>query len=310
MLINLNNKLTLLKAGLTNLDSYPVGKSVLAIVLLLDLFILMSIFQGLNDHANQLTTPYQYIPQYCRDIVIDENWHENNRLVRTAHIVKRFSSRYVYADKRNDNQHVHPSCEPISNILHTVKKDKNLSNELIYLLQLREMSGQVVSDLNKISGAYNTSLLENITDRNTKKNNTPVLKKQASELKTKLNALTAQDAITVKKLNKNKHIEVLFDVIVYSSIEKKDALVDELRQINFWYPVKRLGMEMLFLIPLVIICYWWNSKSIFTRRPYQILVSSHLLVVVFIPVIFKLVELIYDILPRRIFINIFEALFR
>ncbi|WP_354625343.1 hypothetical protein [Psychromonas sp. MME2] len=89
MLINIRNRVNKVKCALTSLNNQPIGKSVLVIVLFLDLFILMSIFQGLDDHTSQLTTPYEYVPQYCRDIVIDEAWNESNRLIHTAKMVAR-----------------------------------------------------------------------------------------------------------------------------------------------------------------------------------------------------------------------------
>jgi hypothetical protein len=59
---------------------------------------------------------------------------------------------------------------------------------------------------------------------------------------------------------------------------------------NFWFPVKRLAMQMIFLLPLFVVFYAWNNTSIRKGRGIQILVSSHLLVVSFIPIFFKIIE--------------------
>jgi hypothetical protein len=56
---------------LTRLDREPLGKAALVIVLFLDLFILISIFDGLGAHTAQLTSPSDYIPGLCRDMVLD-----------------------------------------------------------------------------------------------------------------------------------------------------------------------------------------------------------------------------------------------
>jgi hypothetical protein len=85
-------------------------------------------------------------------------------------------------------------------------------------------------------------------------------------------------------------------------------LLADLRQANFWYPVKRLGMEMVFLLPLFVVFYLWNSRSIAGHRPFQTLVSSHLLVVVLIPVMLKVMELVYDIIPKKFLARIIEFL--
>ena len=58
-------------------------------------------------------------------------------------------------------------------------------------------------------------------------------------------------------------------------------------------------MALLFLLPLILIFYFWHTRSITANRPYQSLVSAHLRVVACIPVLFKLAELVYDILPKK-----------
>jgi len=308
MLNNIRNKINLVRTALTNLNNHPIGKAVLTIVLFLDLFILISIFEGLDDHTSQLATPNEYIPQYCRDIVIDEDWNESNRLVSTARIVSGYRSSYVYFNEKNRSQQVHPICVPLSKLLRSMENDIALSGNLSTLLRLREQTNEVKSELELTKGPYDTSLLEVIADQNNAKESTASLKKQTSVLTTKLNNLTNKEAALVSLLMKNQYVNGLFSVIDASSNENRNILLEELRNSNFWQPVKRLGMEIIFLLPLVIIFYLWNSRSITANKPYQKLVSSHLLVVVFIPVIFKVIELVYDILPKNLLRHVFELL--
>ncbi|WP_369434490.1 hypothetical protein [Psychromonas sp. MME1] len=280
----------------------------LVIVLFLDLFILMSIFQGLDDHTSQLTTPYEYVPQYCRDIVIDEAWNESNRLIHTAKMVARDRGNYTYIDEKHRDQEIHPICQSIATRLDVIEANKTLSSSLNLLLKLRQQSVEVKSELDRVKGAYDTSLLEEIADNNSVKENTVSLKNQVVHLTKKLNTLANDESASVSLLMQNQHVIEFFNVIDNSSTNNRDILLQELRDLNFWYPAKRLAMEMILLLPLVIIFYLWNSKSIVASRPYQSLVSSHLLVVVFIPVIFKLITLVYDILPKKLLKHIFALL--
>ncbi len=308
MLSNIRNKIKLIRVGLTTLNNYPIGKAALIIVLFLDLFILISIFQGLDDHTNQLATPNEYIPQYCRDVVIDDDWNESNRLIHTAEIVSRYRNSYVYVNEKNRMQEVHSICRPILKLIRSIENDKNLSDDLNIFHRLRDQSVQLKSELDRTRGAYDTSLLEVIAKQNVNNRNTASLQKQVSELTDKLNVLVSKEAKSESLLMQNEHISQLFSVIETSSKQNRDVLLEELRHLNFWYPVKRLGMEMIFLLPLIVIFYLWNLKSITASRPYQSLVSSHLLVIVFIPVIFKVIELIYDIVPKKLLKHIFELL--
>jgi hypothetical protein len=59
-------------------------------------------------------------------------------------------------------------------------------------------------------------------------------------------------------------------------------------------------MDLAFLLPLVVILALWNSRSIRGNRGAQVLVSSHLLVVASLPVLFKVGELVYEIMPKKL----------
>jgi len=310
MLKQASNRIKTIRAGLINLNNQPIGKAVLTIVLFLDLFILISIFQGLSDHTRQLSTAYESIPQHCRDIVIDQGWNEDNRLVKTATIVTRSRNSYRYINKKDWIKDVHPICVPIISILRKIEKNKTLTTDLNEFLRNRTHADEVKVGIERSRSAYDTSLLEIIANEKDGIENRESLKRQVSALTQKLNTLVSQEAYAISVFTNNAQIDQLFRIIE-ASPQNRDVLLEELRHLNFWYPVKRLGMELLFLLPLIIIFFLWNSKSITASRPYQSLVSSHLLVVVFIPVIFKFIELVYDIMPKKILkyvIELFESL--
>jgi hypothetical protein len=304
----IRNKLRAVKLGLTTLDSQPIGKAALAVVLLLDLFILISIFEGLADHTRQLTSPAEYIPQHCRDVVIDEDWNESNRLVRTARIVSKFRGSYVRIHERDRLKPEHPVCAPISALIRSLEDDRKLSAELSEFLRLRTQAIQVKSELERVTGAYNTSLLEVIAAQGGADDSTASLKTRVSKTTETLDSLVQQERVLASSLVQHPKLAGLFEVIESSSDADRRSLLEDLRSRNFWHPVKRLGMEMLFLLPLVAGFYFWNSKSIAAGRPFQSLVSSHLLVVVFIPVIFKIAELVYNVIPKKLLRHVIEFL--
>ena len=67
-------------------------------------------------------------------------------------------------------------------------------------------------------------------------------------------------------------------------------------------------MELAFLLPLFIIFWIWNSRSIEKKSSVQSLISSHLLVIAFIPIFIKVMEAIFDIIPKRLIEKILEFL--
>lgn len=307
MLKRITNKIKRLKTGLTSINQQPIGKSVLTIVLFLDLFILISIFDGLDDHTRQLTSPYEFIPQHCRDIVIDDDWNPKNSLIRIANIADNHRGSYFYLDESLENEERHPICAPISTLLGSINKDKVLSSSLSQYLNQRALIEQTRSEYERVSSAYDTLLLQTIAKQG-QQQTAQSLEVKVEQLTNELNELVRKEAELVATLKKNANIEQLIAIVSAPSKQNREVLLDDLRRLNFWYPVKRLAMELLFLGPLILMFYFWNSRSILAGRPYQTLVSAHLLVVAFIPVIFKVLELIYDIVPKKFLGQLFELL--
>ena len=66
-IVGFKNKLTRLN------DDEPVTMLALAIIILLDVFILSIIFGGLDDHTDQLTSPADYFPYQCRQVFITKD---------------------------------------------------------------------------------------------------------------------------------------------------------------------------------------------------------------------------------------------
>lgn len=308
MLGRIRNKAKTITHNLASLDNQPIGKAALTVIIFLDLFILISIFNGLADHAGQLTTPGQYIPQYCRDIVIEGDWNETNRLVRLARIVSNYRGSYTLPNQRERTRKKHPICEPIARLFRSIEDDRGLSANLAEFLRLRQQTVQTKSELERIKSAYDTSLLETIAKQRKGQANVDSLRKEMARKTDSVNKLVHKQELLESSLEQDKRLRDLFGVIESVSEADRNDLRDELRQLNFWYPVKRLGMEMIFLLPLFIVFYFWNAKSISGNRPFQTLVSSHLMVIVFIPVFFKIVELIYDIIPKKLLKHIIELL--
>ena len=308
MIYNIKEKLSRFKRNLLNLDNQSIGKASLIVVIFLDIFILISIFDGLDEHTRQLNKPYEYIPQSCRDIVIDGKWNETNQLTRLAKIISTSQNSYYYDKNKEKPNEQHSLCAPISKLVLSLKSDRSISSNIKELLASRNEIKDLNSEITRIKGAYNTSLLERIADKESEKNNVTSLQKEIANKTRSLNKVLNKQQLLESSLLQDKRIEEIFSIVANISDKDRTILVAELRNLNFWYPVKRLGMELLFLLPLFFIFYFWNSRSISKNRPFQTFVSAHLLVVSFIPVFFKVFDLIYDIIPKKLLKHIVELL--
>ncbi|MDH5649525.1 MAG: zinc ribbon domain-containing protein [Gammaproteobacteria bacterium] len=308
MLASVKEKAARIRRNLTSLDNQPVGRAALTVILFLDLFILVSLFDGLEEHTAQLTRPSQWVPQYCRDIVVEGEWNETNRLERLARIVYSSRNSYYLRDQRDNTRERHPLCQPISRLFLSIENDDGLSENLKELLTTRREAAELNRELARIKGAYDTALLEQIAESNKDKADAPSLKQEISSKTESLNKLVQKQRLLESSLGQDKRIQELFALVQGVTEADRNQLKSDLRQLNFWYPVKRLGMEMIFLLPLVLVFYFWNAKSLSRNRPFQTLVSSHLLVVAFVPVFMKIIDLVYDIIPKKLLKHIIELL--
>ncbi len=296
-----------IRTHLTRLDRQPLGKAALTIVLLLDIFILSSIFDGLDKHTAQLTQPYEYIPANCREIVLDERWNSSNRLERlsTVAAAERSSQYYPPVDK---NLARHPVCAPVLAALEAVKQAPELGQLFASIQKIRQESADLRLQTERLKGSYDTSLLETIARQREGQANVDALR---IDLRTKtedLNTLTHKLAGMQAAAERNERVQKLWALLDRLSASDREQLRADLQRLNFWHPVKRLGMEMIFLLPLFGLFYLWNSVSIRKDHPLQTLVSSHLLVITVIPVLFKIIQLIYDILPKKFLQNLIVLL--
>jgi|TARA_Y100000310_G_scaffold274578_2_gene290661 hypothetical protein len=292
--------------NLVSLDSQPIGKAALTVVLFLDLFILISIFDGLARHTSQLTQPLEYIPSHCREIVIKGDWNSINQLVRISQIVSDY--RESYAPRKVPTEDRHPTCNAITALIDSLKKEQRVAANLMEFLQLRVQLDQTRSELNRIKGTYDTSLLETMARDEAGATSAAAISKQVTAATENIEALVVAEESLRASLVQDERLIDLFAIIEAVSEEERDRLADEVRSLNFWYPAKRLGMEFIFLVPLVAVFYFWNSRSVAGARPFQVLLSSHLMIIVFIPVVFKIMELVYDIIPKRLLKELIELL--
>lgn len=290
--------------SLLTLDNQPVGRAALTIVIFLDIFIVVSIFNGLGEHTRQLTTPGEYIPEHCRDVVISKLWNSTNRVDRISDLAN------SYRERRIRGQVValqHPTCQKITDLFNQIKSDRSLTDKLKTIVRLKREARQASLATQNVRGAYDTQLLETIAEVDTN-SRTTTLKQEVTNLTNNLDSLIAQGNQAKEEFANDKKLVLLFKRLENLTNEDRENLAEEYRDLNFWYPVKKLGMEMLFLLPLMLIFYSWNSISIAKARPFQLLVSSHLLIVVFIPVLIKIFELLYEIIPKKLLQHIIEFL--
>lgn len=302
----LRNKFGTVKAHLTSLDDQPLGKAVLVIILFLDLFILESIFNGLAAHTRQLPSPDISIPDTCREMVINQHWNPASRIDNLSRIVVATSTSQFRADERKHG--LHPVCAPYMELLEKIRDDKRLINVFEERTRAGREAGQLQREIDALKAAYDTSLLETMAKGEENRTKTEATREEFRKKAGDLDRLRSRIAALEREIDGDASVRRLWDMLQGLREEERQRLLNDLRTANFWYPARKLAMQMAFLLPLFAAFYLWNNASIRKKRGLQTLVSSHLLAVSFIPILFKLAEAVYDIIPKKLLAQLMELL--
>ena len=300
------DKLGKIKTHLTSLDDQALGKAALVIILFLDIFILIAIFNGLDEHTRQLSSPDEYIPNSCREIVINRHWNPTNRTDNLSQIIISSSNSYYQIEEKKKGRH--PVCVPYIDLFDQIKHDKALASIFEDRNKFEREAKELQRGIDNLKGAYDTSLLETIAKQQENQSKVDAIKNDLQQKTSALNILKSRIASLEQTISGDAKVKLLWEKLQGLQEQDRQQLITDLRRLNFWYPVKRLGMQLIFLLPLFAVIYAWNNTSIRKNRGIQILVSSHLLGVSFIPIFCKIIETIYDIIPKILLKKIIDLL--
>ena len=139
----MTSKLTAIGRGLTRLNNYPIGKAVLTVVLMLDVFILTLIFRRLDYHSDQLASPCDVIPAHCRAVVVDRTWSPNNALDKMAQAIPYYKNDSDYRNPLRQPNAIHAAWRPLLRMLEGIANDRLLAASLGKQLRLGTQIGQV-----------------------------------------------------------------------------------------------------------------------------------------------------------------------
>lgn len=304
---SVKGKLSGMRTSLTRInEKEPLSKLSLIVIIFLDIFILSTLFSGLEEHTDQLTSPDEYIPAICRDMVIQDNGEKAEKLNRLANTALQYHRNPIEEQRRRE---LHPICMRFRETIEPVIKN----SEIMHLFEMRERLSQkyttTENELNQLKSSYDTYLLEKISgEAKQEKPNISAIKLNLTQKREQLNRILGQINSVESRINSNTEIVGILDDIEKLKSDNREELKSDIKNLNFWFPVKRLLMQLIFLLPLFLLFYFWYSRSIRRGLGLQTLISSHLLVITFIPIFFKIFEAIYDIIPKKLLKAFWELL--
>lgn len=293
------------------IEDEPINKVSLIVIIIIDLFILGNVFYGLDDISRWPLSPTQAYPCYqsWQNYQEDSSSPDNYQFIRDF-IGENQNSLSFNPVEENHLGKVSPLCLQYESL--TQALNNNTNQNIVRRIDEKNTQIRLLEDKNKqIRQQYDSTLLEEIAGQPRELSINEIEAKTAKEELTNnqnnINLLTGEiKTLKGELLNKNESVALLNFV---NSQDKFSQIKSSWERANFWYPTIQLLWQMVFLVPLIIISSLVHKWS--DNKGYGLvsLMSWHLLVIFFIPLLIKLFEFLQIGFIFESLLNIVTILF-
>lgn len=284
----------------------PLTKFSFFLILLLDVFIFSMILAGIGENTATLSRPEEYASYDCTSIIA--NMDSNERREKIISSISYWDDSYYSYKSYSSNFWNAPWCIKINEDISFARNSSDVQQIIEDISNIREQIQGIKTEQNNIASQYDTMLLEKIADQKPSDSLTPTT---ASEAKGKINYLN-ENLITLENSLASKEQEFDNQWIIqslYKDISEHGPTIQSAYDsLVFWYPVKRFMVEIAFILPLLVVSLWWSRRSNRNNNGLQSLISSHLIWIVWIFILIKAIEFVYDIIPHRLLEKLYELL--
>lgn len=297
----------------STLNREPLNKASLIVIIIIDVFILINVFTGLDSIGRWHLTPdetypchnewkgYQEQTSATKDYeIITNSLVENNQ--------PNFNTKYKQQEQGRLGK-VSEICLNyglLKDNLNTVQNRQFLQT----INQTQEKINGLGGENAKIRRQYDSTLLEKIARQPDSKSINQV---EADKARQKLDRNTRQIAQFKEENKKRKNqllnqpasgkfLSFLQDKIQFSN------LVNGYKTASFWYPSIQVTLQAIFLLPLIFIASFIYGRS--QRQGYGLvsLISWHLLVIFVIPLVIKVLEFLQVGVVFKFLVDIISSL--
>lgn len=278
-----------------NINNEPVNKISLTVIIVIDLFILINVFLGLDSISRWYLSPSQAYPCYDQWQSYQQNKNSDRDFLIVSEILN--LNRVPYIPENYDQSperhlgKVSPICVNFASLKNNINQ---LNNKLIFTT-IEDKQKQVTSLQEKnrtIRSQYDSSLLEQIVGQ---PSNLSINEVEAQKAKQELdkNNLNINNLKTeIKELK--QQLLATSETVSFLSLLNSEVKFSEVKQgyekASFWYPSIQIIFQLIFLLPLIFISLFVHKLSIEKGYGLLSLMSWHLLVIFFIPLLIKIFE--------------------
>jgi ABC-type multidrug transport system fused ATPase/permease subunit len=299
-----------------SVNNKPLNPVSLIVIIIVDLFILFNVFAGLDNISRWHISPSEAYPcisewQNYRDP--KQGNDKDYNLIASALNNESRQPNIDRANLSNDKDRlgkVSPICLNYSEL-----KDKVNIPAYRSIEQSIDKKKEKISSLEQSSASirsqYDSTLLEKIAGQNSGQsiNNVSAEKAKQTLAQNKVNIATLKTEITVLKEGLLAKPESINLIKAIQDDGKYQTLTQEHQSAAFWYPSIQLVFQALFLLPLLAIALLIHRIAIRKNAGLVALITWHLLVIFFIPLLLKIFEFLQVGVLLQFLLNIVTTLF-
>ncbi|MBW4471844.1 MAG: hypothetical protein KME45_15745 [Stenomitos rutilans HA7619-LM2] len=298
------------------INNEPLNKVSLIVIILIDIFILINVFTGLNDISQWHLSPSETYPCYAewQDYRTQTKPDKNYEMLRRS-LSDDFRDRSPFQPdyQRVEKGHLGKVSEIC--LQYAAVKDKLDTPENQRLLNTIAQKQTTIADLEqsnqKIRSQYDSTLLEKIAGQPREQSINTVgaeRAKQTLEQNQRQIATFESEVQTLKTNLLTKPESAVFFALLNEN-DRFNTVEKGYRQASFWYPSIQFTFQALFLLPLIFAALAIHTSA--QRRGYGLvaLISWHLLVIFFIPLIFKLFQFLQVGVIFQFLVDVMTVLF-
>lgn len=279
------------------INNEPLNKVSLIVIILIDIFILFNVFTGLDDISRWYISPTEAYPCYSewQDYRTKTTKDKDYEIVRLS-LPSETNNQLSFQRNYQQAEAGHLGKVSKTCLQYADYKDKINNPEKQQIIKNIDHKQAIITRLEQDNGTiqaqYDSTLLEKIAGQGREQSINQVSAEKAKQVL----ELNNRQISTLKQENSTLKNELLGkpESISFITLLKDDNQFREVdqgyHQALFWYPSIQLAFQSLFLLPLILIAL--SVHKFAQGRGYGLisLISWHLLVIFFIPLIVKIFE--------------------
>ncbi|MGE4382303.1 MAG: ABC transporter permease [Arcobacter sp.] len=271
-----------------------LSKLTIFALIILNIFILSTLYQGIDFQTRVLNNQNTKFPYDCRDVL---NYTSS---------IDDFNS-YLYNNYNYNTKYqnikdleVDERCNLIREKIEIIKNNIDIKSLKQQNEELNNKSYEINSQITYLEENYNTILFEKLSKQNNSKSivkgelTTENIKEKYETFKKELEEINRQK-IDLENIFKESNF--VKDLLFYLETNK-ETILEDIKKSEKFYSIKYELVILLFLVPLVVVFFYLMRNYLQKDRYILYIIFKNILVVTLIPTVISFLSLINIFIPK------------